>query len=338
MGQTIKTPAGDRSTPERRFANNMRYLLESFKDGFKSSEFSQNDLAVNYLHIDAAVLSKFKNGAVSALSVTEKQDQYYVTAEYMLMKICRSREKTDKLFAAAGLKQDDGFDYAELSSDGDLRKRVGEKIKQAMFDEVFPVSGSETARDETPPPTDGKETKIPTDGNENEPIPHNPTDGNVTRKVRFAAKYKVPLIVVAAILLCAVAVTCCYTFFIKPNVALDITYYAPIGESGPIVTGTVTVVRGNPDDYAVTMAVVSPADGRVYAPKPNISFPSVPVTTTDKRGVGNFTCVFAVGDSPDSRAEVLYVYVIPADFVPDEDADRTKRNSVAFAEINRDAD
>jgi len=108
-----------------------------------------------------------------------------------------------------------------------------------------------------------------------------------------------------------------------PVVTLDIVYYSPTGDTEAVVAGTVTVSRGNPEDYVVTMALVSPSDGRMYAPKPSSAHPSVPVTPSDTVGVGNFTCVFAASTSPDIFASELFVYVVPKSFVPSVEVEST---------------
>ncbi len=121
-----------------------------------------------------------------------------------------------------------------------------------------------------------------------------------------------------------------------PMIALDIGSYSAVGDPASVVTGTVTVPGGNPEDYAITMALISPDNGHTYAPKPSAGYPTVPVTLTENPLVGNFTCVFASG-SRDYMARVLYVYVVPADFEPDEDLARTRRAALASTEIIRES-
>jgi transcriptional regulator with XRE-family HTH domain len=295
MGKMDKSP--------ELFAVNIKTLMRKFK----RRGFTQDALAERLDMTDTSTLRKYLSGTTQSL----KKKNYSLTARYMIEEICQTEDDTDKLFKLAKMEAycPEPFDYTKLHRDESLLDSVSQKLMYAMRD-----------RDFSPP----KQTK------EQPPAPRSGEGGGGSKRKRIA-------VAAAALLIVIFGGGLLYNqiFQKAPEVALEITGSNAIGERDSFVTGTVTVSRGSPDDYAVTMAIVSPADGRVYAPKPSLERPSVLITRADKRGVGNFTCVFSI-DSADAYARELYVYVVPADFVPSQDVGRTEKAAVAFEKYIRD--
>ena len=282
-------------TPEL-FARNMKMLFTTFK----TRGFSQNDLS-EHLSMDPGTLSRYMTGATTSL----EEGQYIKVAQYMVAKICRSEENSLRL---CNLVRLDNFDYRNLISDESLSDRVSQKLKYAMNDLDLVVSA--------PIQVVGRKKRA----------------GNKKRVSGLKLRHIV-IIISALAVLCILAAVLWQ--LMPPKVTLVVTHYSDIGERDAFVTGTVTVSRGEPSDYAVTMALVSPENGHTYAPKPSRANPSVPITPTEDRSIGNFTCVFAPGEGPDIHAQELYIYVIPATFTPNEDTTETLKISVAYQNIIR---
>jgi len=89
---------------------------------------------------------------------------------------------------------------------------------------------------------------------------------------------------------------------------------------------------GSYSDYSVTMALAVARGEGLWAPKPTHATPSVPVGND-----GKFECMFVSGGY-DSVAEELYIYLIPRNFVPTSNTNRTLENSLDHIVIYRDAD
>lgn len=292
-----KSFTGTKGTPEL-FAQNMRTLFVTFR----IREFSQNDLALE-LGKDPGTLSRYISGVTASL---KNQEEYADVARYMILKICCSAERTQKLCALTRL---DSFDYTVLKSDKTVLDKASRQLERAMRD-------LDLATGQKPPDELG-----PLPVAEPKPSPRLPP-----RR----------MIAGAFVLIALAAAAFAVWMFRPPRVTLIITNYSQVGEQSPYVTGTVSVSRGDPCGYAVTLSLVSPENGHTYAPKPSHRQPSVEVTQTEHRGVGRFTCQFATGDHPDMYARELVVYVVPATFEPTEDIAETLRVSVAHQEIYRE--
>lgn len=281
------------------FAQNTKFLLAKFK-GIKY--FSQANLANTQLFCDPAALSRYLRGNDSRLD----EEQYGKVAAYMVQKICNSETDTRLLCSAAGIVM---FDYA----DEEARQKASDALLYAMRNKEFPVPDE--------PPVAVSATSEP------EPV----VPGKRSPILRYVG--------IAASIAAAVAVVIMLCIFLprgEADVALDVAYYSPVGTAEAYVTGTVTASKGNPCDYKVTMAVMSPKDLRIYAPKPSALEPYVDVTAAEESGVGLYTLVFAPPGSDDIHSPRLFVYVIPADFIPNGDAERTRRAALDFVEINRE--
>ena len=103
----------------------------------------------------------------------------------------------------------------------------------------------------------------------------------------------------------------------------------PEVDSGNYVSGRINLSSGKYGDYAVTMYLEVSEGGRIWGPKPTHANPSVPINDS-----GEFRCLFNTGGH-DYSARVLYVFVVPANFTPTDNFDRTKNVAVAMATINR---
>ncbi|MDR1578902.1 MAG: hypothetical protein LBS35_00975, partial [Synergistaceae bacterium] len=86
---------------------------------------------------------------------------------------------------------------------------------------------------------------------------------------------------------------------------------------------------GNFSDYGISMAVEVLRGGKIWAPKPTAGQPAVRLDAN-----GYFSCNFVSGGD-DSIAERLYVYLIPASFVPNEDTGRTENAALDVLIIDR---
>jgi hypothetical protein len=85
----------------------------------------------------------------------------------------------------------------------------------------------------------------------------------------------------------------------------------------------------NYDDYAISMALeVARGDTR-WAPKPTKNEPSVRIDAD-----GKFSCRFVSGGN-DAIAERLFVYLVPASFTPNGDANRTESAALDMVTIDR---
>ena len=131
-------------------------------------------------------------------------------------------------------------------------------------------------------------------------------------------------------LLCAALI---FSLFSAPSLGADTANayiaitYAPAIEEGRVVDGFVWFEGGtkNYDGYAVTMALEVNRGGTIWGPKPTYAQPSVALD-----GDGYFSCLFVTGGN-DLYAERLYVWLIPSDFEPDSDFERT--DAAAFDKV-----
>lgn len=116
-----------------------------------------------------------------------------------------------------------------------------------------------------------------------------------------------------------------------PRLAID---SVPGIEAGRTVSGHVWFEEGPGDfsQYAVTMALAVTKGGEIWAPKPTFDMPSVPLNSD-----GSFECLFVSGGY-DFSAEELYVSLIPKNFDPDIDYERTEANALDSAVIYRYTD
>ena len=331
------------------FAKNMEYLFDHFKRTLSVDDLAdvlKKDTSTvrRYIRGDTTKLSRKKENEQSKLEKGE--DAYPLVATYMVENICKDNEYILQLGAFIGLSKDE-LDPFQLDKNEDMMKKVCRKMELSMRHKDFKsielaikteanANAEAEAEAEVEVEAEG-EAKVEAEVEVEE-------KKSRCKKIEslkiFWANHKIKNVMNAVFLVAFLGAALYCRYFIPaavppPRVTLNITHYSSIGEKDAFVTGTVTVSHGDSSDYAVTMALVSPSDSRIYAPKPSRAFPSVDVTHTEKRETGNFTCVFAVGAHPDIYADKLYVYVVPADFVPDEDVDRTKRAAVAYEELNR---
>ena len=118
---------------------------------------------------------------------------------------------------------------------------------------------------------------------------------------------------------------------VKPYIAVD---FAPAIEQGSEVRGHIWFEEeaGRYYDYRVTMALEVTKGGYIWGPKPTYDNPSVAVNEN-----GTFVCQFVTGGD-DKYAETLYVYLIPAGFLPDGNNSRTEQNAVDKVTIYRDSE
>lgn len=118
---------------------------------------------------------------------------------------------------------------------------------------------------------------------------------------------------------------------VSPRLAID---SVPGIESGRTVSGHVWFEEGSGDfsQYAVTMALAVTKGGKIWAPKPTSATPSVPLNSD-----GSFECLFVSGGY-DFSAEELYVCLIPKNFDPGSDYDRTEANALDTVMIYRNTD
>lgn len=246
--------------------------------------------------MSASTFSRYMNGTRAELEFS----QYVLAAEHLISDICQSKEETEYFFKLTGLGKPEGFDFSDfklLSSDAELIKKLGADLLREMKARDF-AAGDNEGQNKRP-------------------------QSKRSRLIKIAG---------LVMLACAAAFAVYLLFFAPPKVTLTITGSSVVGEADSYVTGTVTVSRGSPEDYAVTVAIVSAADGRTYAPKPSLVNPTVPVTLTETRGTGNFTCTLYA----DIDARIVYVYVVPVGFVPDHDTERTENASAVWVEHIRD--
>lgn len=307
----------EKRTPEL-FARNMKLLFTRFrKPGFYQSTLA-DELGVN-----ASVITKYMGGDIPSL----RDDQYVCIARFMLIKICNSDTAQKLLCSLSGL---DPFNYADIQGLGKdaLIDELTWQLRNCMMDADFTARAEAMQRQE-------QATEQPVE-QPVEPSMEQPTEPSMEQRQSKTRTSRAKGAFVATCVLAVMAVA----FFIvwnvlPPKVTLTITHASPLGERNAFVTGTVAVSRGDPRDYAVTMAIVSSENGHTYAPKPSYANPTVEVTPTSNRQVGNFTCVYAPGDSPDTRAPQLHIYVVPASFIPSEDLAATNEASLAQETISR---
>jgi exo-beta-1,3-glucanase (GH17 family) len=87
--------------------------------------------------------------------------------------------------------------------------------------------------------------------------------------------------------------------------------------------------NGNYNDYRISMALEVVRGGKIWGPKPTAAQPVVRIDAN-----GGFLCNFVSGGD-DRTAERLYVYLIPASFLPDENAELTEKASLDVIIIDR---
>jgi hypothetical protein len=347
--------------PEK-FSMNLKYLFKRYKN---IQNFSQTNLSKDYLHLAPTKLSKYINGNSGVSNLDE--DQYTIIAKYILSNICNNQEKTRTLCELAGLECFNYSQLKNKKSSKQIIELFENAMKDRVFGSptinnysvrfvdwdgaelwVESVAYGESATIPDDPTRAGYEF----DGWDVE-------FDNITRDLTVSAQYsksvisksngkskskgnsssnrseskkglsasKSILIIFAAVAL-VVAIVLYSIDSWHTVLSLSITYCSPIGERNSYIKGTVTFPEGSPSDYAVTLAIVSPTDGQIYAPIPSSDNPSVPVITTEKSRVGSFTCTFAPEASPDAYTNEIFIYVVPADFIPNEDVERTANESI----------
>ncbi|MDR1483106.1 MAG: hypothetical protein LBI74_10825, partial [Synergistaceae bacterium] len=138
----------------------------------------------------------------------------------------------------------------------------------------------------------------------------------------------------SALILCTLLFTLSSLFWVysswgaeKPWIAIDLVPKIGGGDSvrGHIGLGS----DGNYNNYRISMALEVVRGDKSWAPKPTAGQPVVRIDAN-----GNFSCNFVSGGS-DRIAERLYVYLIPASFIPNGDTNRTEKESLDVVIIDR---
>jgi exo-beta-1,3-glucanase (GH17 family) len=113
----------------------------------------------------------------------------------------------------------------------------------------------------------------------------------------------------------------------NPWIAID---SVPKIGSGDSVRGHIEVDSGGIySDFRISMALEVIRGGKTWGPKPTADQPVIRIDTN-----GTFSCKFVSGGD-DSIAERLYVYLIPASFISNEDTNRTEESSLDVIIIDR---
>jgi hypothetical protein len=275
------------------FARNIKYMGEAY--GLVYARMAE---AISTNHQS---FSRYLNGTKGARKTLDAE-QYRDAARYVLTTVCKEEAHGRQLCHIAKLTIPD---FRELSHNEALVNEQAAALEYAMRNYDF----AQAARNE-----DSSQTAAPS-----------PKRRSVRNRLRA-------ILAICAVFVAVAAAAVFLWWVLHPaetDILLEITGASPVGEPNSHVAGRIAIQgSGRIEDYRVTAVVVSPKDGRRYAPKPSKETPSVPLEPTERNLEGSFVCAFANGYA-DADVLELYVYVVPKDFIPSEDYEATQRAALA---------